>query len=144
MTSAAAARTITLDIPEDLYERVQQAANTLQRRFEEVLLEVVATALPPLGDLPRELADDIANLAFLNDAALFQVARTPLSPDVQAEITVLLEKKGRGELPASGQARLDDLVGSSEALALRRAQAAVLLQRRGYDMSDPAVLHRLP
>jgi hypothetical protein len=27
---------------------------------------------------------------------------------------------------------------------LRRAEAAVLLQRRGYDVSDPAVVFRLP
>jgi hypothetical protein len=99
--ASAAARTITLDIPEALYERVQQAATTLQRRVEEVLLEVVATALPPLGDLPRDVADDIASLAFLNDAALFQVARSPLSPALHAQITVLLEQKGRGELSAS-------------------------------------------
>lgn len=143
MTSAAA-RTITLDIPEALYERVQHAATTLQRRVEEVLLEMVATALPPLSDLPRDLANDIATLAFLNDAALFQVARSTLSPDLHAQITALLEQKGRGELSASEQARLDDLVSSSEALVLRRAQAAALLQRRGYDMSDPSVLYRLP
>jgi hypothetical protein len=143
MTSAAA-RTITLDIPEALYERVQHAAAISQRRIEEVLLEMVATALPPLSDLPRDLADDIASLAFLNDSALFQVARSTLSADLHTQITALLERKGRGELSASEQARLDDLVSSSEALVLRRAQAAALLQRRGYDMSDPSVLYQLP
>lgn len=142
--TAAAARTITLDIPEALYERVQQAAAALHRRVEEVLLDVVATALPPLTDLPRGLADDVASLAFLNDAALFRVAKSTVPPDRHAEMTALLERKGRGELSDLLQARLDELVHMHEALALRRAQAAVLLQRRGYDMSDPDVLNRLP
>ena len=72
------------------------------------------------------------------------MARSTLSPDLHAEITALLEQKGRGELSVSDQVRLDALVASSEALVLRRAQAAALLQRRGYDMSDPSVLYRLP
>lgn len=144
MSSATAARTVTLDIPEALYERVQHAASALQRRVEEVLLEVVATALPPLTTLPRDLADEVANLAFLNDAALFKVARSTVPAEQHTEMTELLERKGRGEISEPEQARLDELVHSHEAVALRRAQAAVLLQRRGYDMSNPDMLDRLP
>jgi hypothetical protein len=140
----AAARTITLDLPEALYERVEHAAAALQRRVEEVLIEVVATALPPLAELPRGLADEVANLVFLNDSALFEVARSNVSPDLHAAMTELLERKGRGELEGPEQARLDELVHMHEAVALRRAQAAVLLRRRGYDMSNADVLNRLP
>lgn len=140
----AAARTITLDIPDALYERVQQAASSLQRRVEEVVLEVVATALPPLEGLPRDLADEVGSLVFLNDRALSKVARSTIPPDLSAEMTALLERKGRGELAAPEQTRLDELVHLHEVLALRRAQAAVLLQRRGYDVSDPDALNRLP
>ena len=142
MTSAA--RTITLDIPEALYERVQHAASSLHRRVEEVVLEVVATALPQLDGLPRDLVDEVGSLAFLNDRALFKVARSVVPPELSAEMTALLERKGRGAISAPEQIRLDELVHLHEALALRRAQAAVLLQRRGYDMSDPDVLNRLP
>lgn len=144
MSSAAAARTITLDIPEALFERVQHTAVARARRIEEVVLEAVATALPPLADLPRDLADDIAKLAFLNDAALFRAARSVAPANLHAEMTELLSRKGSGELPEREQARLDELVQMHEAVALRRAQAAVLLQRRGYDMSDPGALNRLP
>jgi hypothetical protein len=144
MSAASPARTITLDMPEALYERVQHAAATLKRRVEEVLLDVVATALPPLDDLPKDIADDLAALPFLNDAALFQVAKSAVSPALHAEMTSLLDRKGSGEIAPAEQGRLDDLVREHEVLALRRAQAALLLRRRGYDMSNPGALSRLP
>lgn len=144
MIPASSARTVTLEMPDALYERVRHTAATLKRRFEDVLLEIVATALPPLADLPEELADDLATLPFSNDAALFEIALRPASQDLHDEMTTLLERKGQGEISESEQRRLDDLVRVHEALALRRAQAALLLQRRGYDMSNPEILNRLP
>jgi hypothetical protein len=52
----------------------------------------------------------------------------------------LLADKGRGEITSAGEGRLEELVRTHELSSLRRAQAALLLQRRGYDMSDPATL----
>jgi hypothetical protein len=136
--------TVTLRVPEVLYERVQHAAETLKRSFEEVVLNALATALPPLDDLPGEAAGDLGALSFLNDAALFDVARGTLPAELHAEMDALLADKGRGALDAAGAEHLGELVRAHELSMLRRAQAAVLLQRRGYDMSDPAVLRALP
>jgi hypothetical protein len=136
--------TVTLRVPDALYERAQHAAEALHRTLEDVLLHAVATALPPLAGLPEGIADDLGALAFLNDAALFDVARSTPPPELHAEMDALLGDKGRGELAPAGERRLDDLVRTHEVSALRRAQAALLLQRRGYDMSDPAASLRLP
>ena len=141
---ARPAHTVTLHVPSSLYEHVQRAAEALQRPLEEVLLEALATALPPLVGLPEEIADDLATLPFLNDAALFQIMANRLPADVHDQTDALLGCKGRGEISSAEQQRLDELVHAHEVLALRRAQAALLLQRRGYDMSDPARPARLP
>lgn len=137
-------RTVTLRVPDVLFERVQHAAETLKRSFEDVVLNALATALPPLDDLPAGAADDLGALAFLNDAALFEVARATPPAELGAEMDALLAEKGRGALDTGGEARLDELVGAHELSMLRRAQAAVLLQRRGYDMRDPGILRHLP
>jgi hypothetical protein len=134
--------TVTLRVPDPLYERVQRTAEALKRPFEDVMLEAVAVALPPLSGLPAEMADDLASLTFMNDTALWSVARSTPPPEQSAEMETLLAKKGRGELARSESQRLDQLVRAHEVVTLRRAQAAVLLQRRGYDVSDPAVLAR--
>jgi predicted transcriptional regulator len=131
--------TVTLRVPDPLYERVQRAAEALQRPFEDVMLEAVATALPPLSGLPAEVADDLASLTFMNDAAVWSVARSTPPPEQTAEMEALLAKKGQGQLTGTEPQRLEHLVHAHEMLTLRRAQAAVLLQRRGYDVSDPAV-----
>ncbi len=93
---------------------------------------------------PAELADDLAGMAFLNDAALWRIARGTLAADHHRQMDDLLDRKGRGELMPAEQLTLDRLLLEYQAQALRRGQAAALLQRRGYDMADPIVLNRLP
>lgn len=137
-------KTVTLHLPAPLYRQAQRAAETLHRPVEDVLLEALSTALPPLSGLPQELADDLAELAFLNDAALWDIARSTLAPEHQQQMDDLLTHKGQGELSDTEQKMLDNLLQEYEKHVLRRSQAAVLLQRRGYDMSDPAILNHLP
>jgi hypothetical protein len=136
------AQTVTLNLPGLLYQKVQRMAQTLRRPIEDILVDAVATALPPLAGLPPELADDLDELAFLNDEALWQVARSTLPAGHHQQMDDLLTQKGSAPLTAAEQQTLDRLLGEYQSLVLRRGQAAVLLQRRGYDMSNPSVLSR--
>jgi len=124
-----------------LYQRVRRTAETLRRSVEDVLLDSVATALPPLTGLPDEVSDELVSLAFLNDKALWEAARNALPTAHHHRMDDLLAKKGQNRLTAEEQQVLDRMVNEYEVLVLRRSQAAVLLQRRGYDMSDPSVLN---
>jgi hypothetical protein len=133
-------QSVILHLPDVIYRRVRQTAEILQRPLEELLLDAVTAALPLLDDLPPELANDIAALALLNDAALWRAAQstTPLSN--QKRLDLLLDEKSRGALTARGQQQLEQLLSEYERVVLTRAQAALLLQQRGYDISDPTVL----
>ncbi len=134
-------QSVTLYLPDGIYRRVRQTAQVLQRPLEELLLDAVTTALPLLDDLPPELADDIAALALLNDAALWRIARSTMPPSNQKQLDLLLDEKSQGALTARGQQELDQLLSEYERMVLARAQAALLLQQRGYDISDPTILH---
>ncbi len=140
----SAGHSVTLHLPDLLYQQVKRLAQTFRRPVEDVLLDAVATALPPLTGLPQDLADELANLAFLNDSDLWQVARSTLPAKHHQQVDALLARKGQGELTSDEQQTLDRLLHEYQSLVLRRAQAAMLLQRRGYDMSDPAVLTSAP
>ncbi len=144
MQSTLAAQAVTLNLPGLLYQKVQRMAQTLRRPIEDILVDAVATALPPLAGLPPALADDLAELAFLMDEALWQVARSTLPAEHYLQMDDLLARKTQAPLTAAEQQNLDRLLGEYQSLILRRGQAAVLLQRRGYDMSDPAVLNIQP
>lgn len=144
MQASPSAHQVILNLPAPLYQRVRRTAESMRRSVEDVLLDSVATALPPLTGLPDEVSDDLASLAFLNDSALWDVARSMLPAEHHHRMEELLAKKSQGRLNKQEQQVLDQLVQDYETLVLRRSQAALLLQRRGYDMSDPSILSRLP
>lgn len=135
-------QTVTIHLPDALYERVRCAAQVQQRPIEKLLLDAVVTGTSLLDDLPPELADEMAALALLNDTALWRVARRTLPSDQQEQMDTLLQEKGRGQLLPEGQQVLDQLLAEYERAVLTRAHAAVLLQQRGYDVSDPSIFNR--
>ena len=107
----------------------------MQRRpIQQLAFDAVVTGLHLLDDLPPKMADEMAALVLLNDAALWQVARHTLSPDKQEQLDMLLQKKGCDELPEEKAQVLDELLAEYEHIMLTRAHAAVLLEQRGYDM----------
>ena len=134
-------QTVTLNLPDNIYQRLKRIAQTMQRPLEEFLLDAVTTALPLLDDLPPEMMDDMVALALLNDEALWRVARSTLSSADQERLDSLLDKQGREALIATEQQELDQLLSEYERVVLTRSQAAVLLKQRKYDISDPAILN---
>ena len=134
-------QTVTLNLPDNIYKRLQRLSQTLQRPLEEFLIEAVTTALPLLDDLPPEMIDDMIALALLNDEALWRVARSTLATADQERLDLLLDKQGREALTAAEQQELDQLLSEYERVVLARGQAAVLLKQRKYDVSDPAILN---
>lgn len=144
MQAISTAQTITLHLPDLIYQQVTRMAQTLRRPVEEILLDAVTTALPPLAGLPNEMADDLSNLAFVNDEELWQIARSTLSKDHYEQMDALLAQKGQGQLTLAEQRKIDQLLLEYQTHVLRRGQAAVLLQNRGYKMSDSTVLNSTP
>lgn len=132
---------VTLQLPVNLYRRVQSVARTMKRPLETFLLDAVTTALPLLNDLPASLANDVSNFALLNDAALWREARRTWSASEQEQLDELLYRKEAGDLDKKGQRALDHLLAEYDRLMLTRAQAALLLKQRGYDVTDPATLN---
>lgn len=110
---------VVLNVPAPLYQRVRRTADSMRRSVEDVLLDSVAMALPPLTGLPNEVSDDLASLAFLNDSALWNVARSLLPAEHHHRMDELLARKGQGRLTAQEQQVLDQLVNDYETLVLR-------------------------
>lgn len=129
-------QSVTLNLPETLYRKAQQRAEKMQRSVEDELVEVVATALPEFDDLPQEITKVLAQLRFLDDAALWQAARTTMSSDQAKQLEEFnLKQQREGLTPEEHQTR-DQLLRHYEQTMLVRAQAAVLLQEHGHDVTD--------
>lgn len=133
--------TVTLHLPEPLYRRIQRTAQIMRQPIEDFLLDAVTTALPLLDDLPPELVNDVATLTILNDAALWRSARQTMSQSHQERMEFLMHTREGDALSLKEQRELDELLHEYERIVTIRAQAAVLLQQRGYDVSAPVTLN---
>jgi hypothetical protein len=73
------ARTVTMELPEKLYLRLQQTAQAPQQSFEAIVLRALQVGSPPAWEsAPAEFQTDLAALDRLDDAA-FLVAHGSLS-----------------------------------------------------------------
>lgn len=88
-------QSVTLHLPDPLYQRLKWRAELAQRAVEDELLDVVAAAVLAGDDLPTELTEALSPLALLNDQALWCAARTRLPADVAEELEGLHLKRQR-------------------------------------------------
>jgi hypothetical protein len=129
-------QSITLHVPDALYDRLKQRAEQADRSVEDEVLEVVATAIPPDDALPSYLARALAPLTLLDDEALWRAARSHLPPEAAARLAALHAKRQAEGLSDAETRTLARLMRQYERAMVVRAQAAMLLKQRGYDVSE--------
>jgi len=131
-------RTLTLQLPDRLYARLQQRAQQSNRTLEAELLEVLSTAVPADESLPHPLAEEVLRMDDLDDAALWQAARSRLSAEKSTQLELLHFKRQREGLSETEACTLSELVQQYERSMLIRARAAAILKLRGHDLSGLA------
>ena len=129
-------QSVTLNVPRALYDRLERRAAETHRTVEDVLLDVLVTAVPLADELPSDLAEALSPLTLLDDAALWRAARSHLPTEVAAQLEALHLKRQREGLTDSETETLARLVRQYERAMLVRAQAAALLKQRGYDVAE--------
>ncbi len=129
------AQAITLQLPSPLYEHFKRLAERARRTVEAEVLDAVAHAAPEVEELAPDLSESLSELVSLDDEALWQLARSRLSPDESTELEDLhLKRQSEGLAPAES-ARASFLVGQYERAMVLRAHAARVLKERGHDVS---------
>ena len=123
---------VTLELPSTLYSRVKQRAEQTQRSVEAELLDVLTSAIPASDNLPTDLAEALAPLAVLDDAALWRAARSHFPAAAAADLEALHLKRQSEGLTETEAADAARLVRRYERAMLVRARAAALLKQRGH------------
>ena len=128
-------QTIALDLPEDIYERLQRMAEATNQPLEKVMFQTIRGNLPPsVDDLPSELRDELASLQDLSDKALWAIAKDPLPPDQWRRHEHLLGKNQSGTLTNAEREELSRLRAATDRFVFRRSYALALLKWRGYTL----------
>ena len=131
---------VMVELPVAAFEQLQVVAREQQRSVREVARDLILRELPGLPPLPPDVQTELAAFAHLSDVILWLVARSALPQTQQQELARLNDAAQRRALTEVEQARQQTLVEAYDRTLLRRAQAAVVLKSRGFDLSDPAVL----
>jgi len=121
-------------LPTPIYSRVERQSQLMQRSIAEELIAVVTEYWQK-----EVLADDIeqalAQLDLLTDSELWQSAQIAVSSENTESMQELVEKQQRDGLTASENQQAQLLSHLFNRIMLVRAKAAILLKRRGYDIS---------
>jgi hypothetical protein len=124
--------TVTLQVPESLYQRLVNTANAVGRSLDDIMLQALTVGSPPdWHDVPEEFQTELAALDRLDNESLWKIAQSRKTPTEMERYTSLLDKKQEGNLTAAEQLELAKLRHEADLFMLRKAQATVLLRWRG-------------
>jgi hypothetical protein len=136
-------QTVTLELPDTIYQPARRMADATRRPLTDVLVSALQASLPPLEDLPPTLVAELVNLEQLDDEALWHVMLSHLPAEQQRKLGRLLRKNKSGKLTKSERADLAKLQNEADHIMLRKARAAVLLRFRGQRLPTLAELRKL-
>ncbi|MGB3757591.1 MAG: hypothetical protein WBA07_14635 [Rivularia sp. (in: cyanobacteria)] len=125
--------TVTLQIPETLYQRLVNTARATQRPIEEIMLRALQVGSPPSwDDIPEEFQAEIAALDKLDDNTLWQIFHSCKTIADMERHNILLEANSNGTITQDRRLELINLRRQADLLMLKKAQATVLLRWRGH------------
>jgi hypothetical protein len=128
-------KTITLDLPDELYAILNDIAAKSQKSFDETLLEAMSVLIDPLLSLSDEtIEQELAALSQFSDAQLWAVMYRTFPPGQLARYHELTEKNKEDRLTTAEEKDLDNLIERADLYMLLRSEALLLLKTRGYDI----------
>lgn len=137
---APSTQTISVQVAESVYRRLQRASDLTYRSVDEILSSALTVALGLSPELPAERQDELAGLGMLSDAALWAASESSLSPAQQRRLHQLNQAAGERSLSSSEEREQTQLLDLYQRSVLQRAQALALLTYRGYDLPERADL----
>src|SRR5262245_6780782 len=126
------ALTLTISLPEPLYERLRSRAERAGRSLEAEVAEVLAATVAESELLEPELEEELASMALLDDESLWRAAGNRLAADAVERLETLhLKAQDEGLSDAETQ-EAAALTRRYERGMLVRAEALYLLKQRGH------------
>jgi hypothetical protein len=126
-------QTIPIQLPDAIYQRLQQVAQATNHSIEEVVLQTIRGNLPPsLGDLSPELHCVVADLQHMSDDALWAVTKERLPQPQWRRHQRLLRKGQEGTLSMAEHQELSELRAAADRFVTRRSYALALLKWHGH------------
>lgn len=131
---------ITINLPETLVEQLESTAQSQHRSVADVIREFIIDHWKLTPKLPDDVEAELAALPNLSDETLWLLACSTLTKEEQQHLARLNQDAKERALTEEEHTQLQALLDQYDRMMVRRAQAALLLKNRGYDLSNPTVL----
>ena len=133
---------LTLQLPDDLYQRVRRAANGMKQPVEKALVRIVEAATPSMEKVPPAYRAELEALEDRSDDELWQIAEGGLPPAKERRLNELLRKNQRAELSDRERRALAELRTEADRVMLGRSYAYWLLKYRGHRVPNLGDVNR--
>jgi len=124
----------TLIVPDEMVEAARQIAEATSQPIEQVLLNRLKTALP-LPAIPLDEEQELEAFRHLSDEALWLIAKEQFTTTIKGRMDDLMDNNSRGILDDEARQELEGWVERGERMMVRKAEAAFLLEKRGYSVT---------
>lgn len=118
---------VTINLPEETYQRAERFARLINRDLSSILSDTVVSSLPPLSDE----VDTLPSVAEMSDHAVLALAGSMLSQAQEQRLSELLEKQREGALSEPESQALAVLMQTYNEGWLRKTSGIVEAVKRG-------------
>ena len=118
---------VTIDLPEDIYQRAERFAHLINRDLASVLAETVVSSLPYI----REEANALPSISKMSDKAVLDLANSSLTETQDLRLSELLEKQREQALLEGEGQELEALMQIYNEGWLQKTAALVEAVKRG-------------
>jgi hypothetical protein len=118
---------ITLNIPDDVYQRAERFARLANRDIASVLADSIAQSIPPLGVHINTLTP----VTELSTEQLLALTELQLEPQQDAQLSDLLDQQQAGTISTESRLELEALMQVYQEGLLRKATALAEAVKRG-------------
>ncbi len=122
---------VTLSLPDNIMRRARQSAAVLKRPVEELLTTMLDAVLPEVADVPAEFQVELAQMTWLSDTKLWELANQLMTKKNQERLEALTEIKAQRTLTQGEEETLETLRKEYGRITLLKARAYTLLSLRG-------------
>lgn len=129
--------TLTLDIPQELYQRASKAADLTQQSIEQVVVNWIKPAEDEVTALRYQI---LAELEHLTNVDLVNIARARVASSDVERLQQLFEIQRQRKLTVDEWAEIKSLVHEQDLLTLQKACALLVLKQRDALPADLRVL----
>jgi hypothetical protein len=117
---------ITVNLPDEAYERASRFAAYANRDLSEIIAAAVSSSLPSI-----EAIDELHGITKLEDAEILALTELRMQPEADHRLSGLLEQQQDESLDDLQRAELASLMKTYELGLLRQSQALAEAVRRG-------------